>query len=455
MPFKKVSADEAKAMLEKRKEHLRDTASGPAILRAMKAPPSWDGEKRTARFVMSSESVDRYKDIVSQAGLDITRFLENPQALLFHNSRSWPIGNWSDITKILNGRPKRTEGTLNFMPADMDPDCDRAVVHVAAGTIRTVSIGFIPNWDEIEFILDEDEDWTGGFRYNESELIECSLVPIPAQPDAMAKSADGDMVLARELIEDVLDNWARSPEGLIIPRVAYEAAYMDVVGERSTFIIDLGLSPAPAAFVPKAALALNATTDEEARALVGATVTLDPAHAENKGWPFDVLAKAEGEIIASYIVAEGEFKGVHALWVEFLTDAYSGMFRGIKAERFVLVPAKEGAAPTDPAPEPAAPEEPKVKTVTSAAEETGDVQLDTITIPLKLDSAEAEAGLGRVSGLLDGLAEKIGKIFGVTKSAKGVEPVVEDPPAPPSPEAISAAKSRAADTLARLQAKGF
>ncbi|TIX28916.1 hypothetical protein [Mesorhizobium sp.] len=332
--FRKASADEVQA---KRKDHVRDSDRGLVMVKGFKSPPSWNKESRSARFIMTTETTDRYRDIVSQAGLNIERFLENPQGLLFHNSRSWPCGTWSDVTKVLSGRPKRTEGVLNFLPEGTDEDADRAARHVAVGSLRTISIGFIPDWSDVDFILDDDEDWTGGFRFNKSELIEGSLVPVPANPDCLVKDAGGDMTLARGLIEEILDTYAKTPEGLLIPMDEYRAKHFDLNGNRSTFVIDKAFAPAAKTFVPVADMTLAAASQDEAAKFVGAKVTIDPDHAENKDAPFsDSLAKATGEVIDSWIVEEGVNKGVHALAVEFLTDAWSGMFRGIKAERFLL-----------------------------------------------------------------------------------------------------------------------
>lgn len=223
--FKRVSADEAQA---KRQHHLKSVDAGTAVVKALSEPSSWNENERSAKFIMSSETPDRYADIVVQAGLKIDNFLKNPVGLLFHNSRTWPCGQWSDITKVLNGRPRRTEGKLTFVPKGIDEDADRAARHVAAGSIRSVSIGFIPNWDEVDMIINDEGEWTGGLRFNESELIECSLVPIPAQPDALVKDAGGNFKIARSLLEDVLDNWAKTPEGLIIPRKEYEEKYREM-----------------------------------------------------------------------------------------------------------------------------------------------------------------------------------------------------------------------------------
>lgn len=233
MPQQKPSLDE---ILSKRQGNIVSTGRGDALVKAMKAPPSWDSSSRSAKFILTSESVDRYGDIVVQSGLDLDQFSRNPQALMFHNSRSWPIGMWSDVTKILNGRPKRTEGVLNFVPEGTDDDADRAARHVAAGSIRTVSIGFMPkDW---EAITDEDGRWTG-FRFTESELIECSLVPVPANPDCLAKDAGGDNKLFLSTIEDVLDNWCRTKEGLIVPREQYEAAHREATGNKTSVVVNV------------------------------------------------------------------------------------------------------------------------------------------------------------------------------------------------------------------------
>ncbi len=472
--FKRASADEAQS---KRKEFLKSTASGSAMIKGFKAPPSWDKDTRSARFVMTSESVDRYNDIVVQAGIGIDNFLKNPTALMFHNSRDWPIGNWSDITKILSGRPKRTEGTLNFLPEGVDEDADRAARHVSVGSIRTVSIGFIPDWNDVDFILDEDEDWTGGFRFNKSELIECSLVPIPAQPDALVKDAGGDFKLARHLIEDILDTYTKTPEGLLIPLDEYRAKHMDLIGNRTSIVVDKDFLREVKSFVPKGDCKLTASTDKEADAYVGARVIADPNHPENKEYPFsDVLARATGEIVASFIVDHGEHKGVHGLWVEFLTDDYSGMFRGIKADRFLLVKSEEPDDNDDPMEdggcepkssdedqsdgcEPDMPEEDgcKPKSVVSSLK----VDLDLDTEPAKNAVKELSAEIDEVGVKAEGLVSKLKALFGLTeaKQVERIEPKLteetETRAPPPSDEDIAKARSEARKQLAHIHAKGM
>ena len=87
---KAASVDE---FMSKRQATVGKTTGGQeAVFKGFVAPASYDPAKRAADFVMSSETVDRMGDIVRQEGLDLTRFLANPQGLLFHSSRTFPIG---------------------------------------------------------------------------------------------------------------------------------------------------------------------------------------------------------------------------------------------------------------------------------------------------------------------------------------------------------------------------
>lgn len=466
--FRKVSADEAQA---KRKEHLKDGASGLVMVKGFKAPPSWNKETRSARFTMTSESVDRYKDIVVQAGLDITRFQENPQALIFHNSRSWPCGKWNDVQKILNGRPRRTEGTLEFLPEGVDEDADRAARHVAAGSIRCVSIGFIPNWDAIEFILDDDEDWTGGFRYLESEMIECSVVPVPAQPDALVKDAGGDMKLARDLIEDILDTYAKTPEGLLIPLDAYEKAYRTTVekikedeiapitGFKSSGEVAGGVdweipSKYAGAFTAdQDADLLRIAGEQGAEAADAALATL----VEQRD------AGVEGDGGEKVFLADtgdyGPFKG----FTDETIDAFSALVKdgdivtlrdaddlklviertGEQVQELLLPSTMTVAAIKDL--------QAKIAERSVIAPAAEDEPEGSAVIELQVDTTEATEKVTAFEKLVDSVAAKMAKLFGT----KSVEPEIKAPPPAPSPEAIEAAKVKAAAVRDRVAAKGL
>lgn len=229
---KKVSLDE---VLGKRKEALGKTTGGSeALFKGSSAPASWNKDDRSAVFVMTTEEQDRDKDIVVQSGIDLTHFLKNPQALLFHNSRTWPVGGWNDV-KMVNGRPKRHEGRLKFLPEGGPvKEVDQAAWMVENGGLKAVSIGFMPKEGAIEYV-DEEKGWWGGLKFLETELYECSLVPIPAHPSALVKSAAGDMTLAKEFIEEILETYAKDPRtGQLIERKVYEDEYFVLTGSKKS-----------------------------------------------------------------------------------------------------------------------------------------------------------------------------------------------------------------------------
>ena len=188
-------------------------------------PATWNDETRSARFVMSTEQADRDKDIIRQAGLDLTEFLKNPVALFMHRSYHFPIGSWHNVSKAMEQVP-RTEGDLVFTAEEVDPEADRAARHVRAGTLRAVSIGFRPK--TLRARERDADEWWSGYEIIEAELYECSLVTVPANPAALAKSVRGDEELrfARDTIEEVLDRYGRDPATrAVVSRQDFEKAY--------------------------------------------------------------------------------------------------------------------------------------------------------------------------------------------------------------------------------------
>lgn len=214
-----VSLDQ---IMSERVFSVRRTAKGAeALTKIYKSPASWNADERSAKFVMTAQIVDRYGDIVVTKGADTTEFMNNPVGLWAHDMREFPIGMWSDIT-IVNGSPKRMEGKITLGPEMMTEDCDCVAKLLEAGMVRACSIGFMPKaWESIK----DEKDRTVGYQFNEWELLECSICSVPANPAAIVKAAGGDDRLALQAIELVLDEWARTPEGLIVPRLEFERAY--------------------------------------------------------------------------------------------------------------------------------------------------------------------------------------------------------------------------------------
>jgi HK97 family phage prohead protease len=133
------------------------------------APPPADDP---LEFVMSDGSVDRMGDIIEPDGWRLDNFHKNPIALFSHDPLL-PIGKWHDV----GVRKGQLTGRLELMPAETN--LQRQIqTAVKAGVLRAVSVGF--HSDAAEPMKG------GGLRFTEAELVECSLVSVPANPNALA-----------------------------------------------------------------------------------------------------------------------------------------------------------------------------------------------------------------------------------------------------------------------------
>jgi HK97 family phage prohead protease/HK97 family phage major capsid protein len=125
---------------------------------------------------MSSTAVDRVGDIVEVKGIALTSFRKNPIALWNHQSDS-PIGTWSELRKEAD----RLVGKLQLAAEGTSPLIDRLRKLIEQRILRAVSIGFRALAADP---LDPEDPW-GGLRFTKSELLECSVVSVPANDEAL------------------------------------------------------------------------------------------------------------------------------------------------------------------------------------------------------------------------------------------------------------------------------
>ena len=129
-------------------------------------------------FVLSDATPDRFADVVEVGGWDYVAFNSNPIAL-FNHDKSFPIGKWANIR---NADGKALKGELVLAPKGTSPRIDEIRRLVEADILRAVSVGFRPLEQEP---INQKDPWAGT-RYKRAELVECSLVAVPANPNALA-----------------------------------------------------------------------------------------------------------------------------------------------------------------------------------------------------------------------------------------------------------------------------
>jgi HK97 family phage prohead protease/HK97 family phage major capsid protein len=128
-------------------------------------------------FVMSDETPDRMDDIIMSDGWELENFKRNPIALFGHKS-DFPIGKWTN----LRVEGKQLKGKLELAPAGTSERIDEIRKLIEADILRAVSVGFRPK----EHTQLDSKNPFSGLRFTKQELVETSLVSVPANPNALA-----------------------------------------------------------------------------------------------------------------------------------------------------------------------------------------------------------------------------------------------------------------------------
>jgi len=125
-------------------------------------------------FVMSDETVDRAGDIVKVDGWQLDGFRKNPVFPLQHASDRFPLGVWEKVWTE-NGK---LMGIARFADAGTHPEADLAYSLYKQGIMNAVSVRFVG--------MEYEPNEHGGLTFTNQELLECSAVSVPANPNALA-----------------------------------------------------------------------------------------------------------------------------------------------------------------------------------------------------------------------------------------------------------------------------
>lgn len=150
---------------------------------------SLDEKNRSVRVIASSEAIDSYDEIVAQKW-DLGRYEKNSPVLYGHNKSGFlgmggspedtlPIG-FADDVKMVDGK---LEATLKFVDEKANPMAERVWQGFLQGSLRAVSVGFYPRE-----VREEKRGKKDIVILDDNELFEISVVPMGANPEAVALS---------------------------------------------------------------------------------------------------------------------------------------------------------------------------------------------------------------------------------------------------------------------------
>lgn len=154
-------------------------------------------------FVISTGAVDRDRDTIAVDGWKLDNFRKNPVVLLNHDRMGLPIAKAETVTASAGQLKAR------IVFADF-PLAQTVRGLVDGGFMRATSVGF----SALKWAFDEER---GGVNFMEQELLEFSLVTVPANPEALldAKHAGIDLAPLKGWAVRLLD---QLEPGMWLPR---------------------------------------------------------------------------------------------------------------------------------------------------------------------------------------------------------------------------------------------
>ena len=142
-----------------------------------------EAENGQITVIASTPAVDRMGDIV-EAPWDLSRFKSNPVIQWAHNYELPPIGRATSIG-VEDGI---LMATIEFDESEENPLGRTVASQMRRGFLNAVSVGFQPRDSIKRSALDVDDLRYAdrGMVFRNSELLELSVVAIPANPQAVA-----------------------------------------------------------------------------------------------------------------------------------------------------------------------------------------------------------------------------------------------------------------------------
>ena len=156
---------------------------------------STDEEIREIEAVASYQAKDRDGDVIHLDGLDISNFKKNKGPILWsHNSNLPPIAKATDTW--IDG--KKLMMKLQFTSPEENSFGDTIYKLVKGGFINNLSIGFSPDWEKAEF-----NDKNKGYEFKKAELLETSIVNVPANSNARIITRSLNDAVKADVIDDI------------------------------------------------------------------------------------------------------------------------------------------------------------------------------------------------------------------------------------------------------------
>ena len=162
-----------------------------------------DEETRTITFVASDGSRDSAHTVLNQDGWKLDRFNKNP--VIGYNHRVYSAWDTKDADFVIGKgyayvEDKKLMVDITFEPKEINELAEKVFQKILFGSLNAVSVGFVPvgkgAWGKGEEGPGESKET---YYYAGQELLEISVVNIPANSNATRKGEDPEEAELEEL----------------------------------------------------------------------------------------------------------------------------------------------------------------------------------------------------------------------------------------------------------------
>lgn len=186
-----------------------------------------DSDNRILNFTISTGAVDRMGDTINVDGWRLANYRKNPVILWSHDASMMPIGKSLSVD-VEDGRLR---AKAQFVPKDISPFADSVYRALQAGFLSATSVGFAP----IKYAFSDAPGRQFGLDFIEQELLEFSVVSVPANQEALIEGKSAGLALAcGSPLRGWVDELARAAGFCMMPQKQIDAI-MGLPGKLRSF----------------------------------------------------------------------------------------------------------------------------------------------------------------------------------------------------------------------------
>ena len=168
-------------------DRTMDTTIRKILISRVKEIPN---KSRVIEFTGSTETPDRDNEVIKAKAWQVDRYVKNPVVQWAHDYSSPPIGK---TLSIRQNNKQETIFEIEFADKETYEFADTVYRLCKGGFLNATSVGFIPlEWDAGKKEGDPSRTFT------KVELLEISIVPVPANPEALVSARNQNVISAKE-----------------------------------------------------------------------------------------------------------------------------------------------------------------------------------------------------------------------------------------------------------------